>query len=159
MRSPRLSRFQLAFLAICLIGLSGSAFAQHFNQVNLVSNVPGAAAVTDPNLVNPWGISFSSTSPLWVADNGAGVSTLYNGDGTPVSLIVTIPPPSGGAGPSKPTGTVFNGGADFVVTANSLSGPARFLFVTEDGTIAGWNPTVDLLNAVIAVDNSALGAI
>ncbi len=110
----------------------------HYLQTNLVSDVAGMAATTDPNLVNPWGLARSATSPWWVADNGTGLSTLYNGNtGAPLSLVVTIPSPAGVTGPAAPTGTVFNGTAtDFLVGPNQ---PAHFLFATEEGTISGWN--------------------
>src|ERR1700737_3875306 len=78
-------------------------------QTNLVSDLPGVAQHLDPNLVNPWGISESPTSPFWVADNNAGVSTLYNTLGVPQSLVVSIPTPGDPTGASgTPTGTVFN---------------------------------------------------
>ena len=54
----------------------------------LVSDIPGLAPVTDPNLVNPWGISESATSPFWVSDNGKGVTTLYTGSGAKVVLNI-----------------------------------------------------------------------
>jgi uncharacterized protein (TIGR03118 family) len=111
--------------------LSTSALAQHYQQTNLVSDVPGLAPITDSNLVNPWGLARSATSPWWVADNGTGVSTLYRGNGTIVPLVVTIPVPPGGTPPASPTGTVFNGN-----TADFLGD--RFIFVTEEGTISGW---------------------
>jgi uncharacterized protein (TIGR03118 family) len=136
-------------------------------QTNLVSDLPGVAANLDPHLVNSWGISESSTSAFWVADNGTGVSTLYNTAGTPQMLVVNIPgpPPADPLGTDgTPTGTVFNtfGGASggFKVSANG-NGPAAaiFLFDTEDGTIAGWAPSVDGTHAIIAVNNSASGAV
>src|SRR6266568_7592645 len=78
--------------------LSGQQ-VQHYKQTNLVSDTPGVAAVTDPNLVNPWGLSRSSGSPWWVSDNGTGLSTLYNGTtGKPASLVVTIPPADSNSG-------------------------------------------------------------
>lgn len=133
-----------------------------YKRVNLVSDIDGVARFTDSNLVNPWGLGFSSTSPFWIADNNAGVSTLYNGHGQafPVGtpLVVTIPKPDKTPG-GAPTGLVFNGTGDFVVSSGSKSGPGRFLFSTEDGTILGWNPAVDPTNAVIAVDNSKTGAV
>jgi uncharacterized protein (TIGR03118 family) len=147
----------LLFL-ITSLALASIASAQKYVQTNLVSDVPGGAAVLDPNLVNAWGIDFSATSPVWVADNGTGLSTLYTGTGSIVPLVVTIPAPSGDS-PSAPTGLVFNGTGEFVVKAHDLSGSAFFIFDTEDGTISGWNPTVDLHNAIIAVNNSETGAI
>ena len=126
-------------------------------QTNLVSNIPGMAQVTDPNLRNPWGLSSSSGSPIWAADNNAGVSTLYsiaNGAATPLGLVVQIPAPGNVPG-GAPTGTVFSGSGSFVVSKDVNSGPSRFLFATEDGTIVGWNPGVDLFHGIIAVDNSA----
>src|SRR5437667_2078596 len=146
-------------LALVATGFTTLASAQKYNQTNLVSDVPGWAATQDPNLVNAWGIAFSATSPVWVADNGTGLSTLYTGTGSIVPLVVTIPPPQGAEGPSAPTGLVFNGTGEFVVKAHDLSGSAFFIFDTEDGTISGWNPTVDLHNAIIAVNNSEKGAI
>jgi uncharacterized protein (TIGR03118 family) len=119
-----------------------------FHQTNLVSDLPGMAAVTDPNLVNPWGISAGPATPMWVSDNNAGVTTLYNGTGTPLSLVVKIPQPNGVDG-GTPTGTVFNGSADFMGD--------RFLFATEDGTIVGWNPAVNLLRGTVRRDRSAVG--
>src|SRR5437016_6983895 len=102
-----------------------NAYVQH----NLVSDLPGTADVTDTNLVNPWGIAFSATSPFWISDNHSGLSTLYNGSGTVQSLVVTIPPPTGAAPPAAPTGIVFNNTTNFIVVSNA---PARFIFATED---------------------------
>ncbi len=122
-------------------GAQTAATGPGFVQTNLVSDVPGLAQVTDPNLVNAWGASYLGTSPLWVSDNGTGVSTLYSGGvhGGPqsiVPLVVSIP---GGA----PTGQVSNPTSDFVVTAkDGTSGPATFIFVGETGHISGWNPAV-----------------
>jgi uncharacterized protein (TIGR03118 family) len=111
-----------------------------YQQTSLVSDQPGVALILDPDLVNPWGISMSGSSPFWVANNVTGTSTLYSGDvnGSPftkATLVVTIP---GGA----PTGTVFNSSSDFVVRSGASSGPARFLFASQTGVISGWNPGV-----------------
>jgi uncharacterized protein (TIGR03118 family) len=129
--------------------------AGDFLQTNLVSDIPGLARVTDPNLQNPWGIAASGSGVFWISDNGSGVSTLYNGQGQPSALVVSIPPPTSlpADTPGTPTGTVFNSTPDFVVSANGNSGPAAFLFATEDGVIAGWNPQVDATHAILAVDN------
>jgi len=151
---PKLPLFATTFVTLGL-GLvpAHPAHAQHYQQTNLVSDQAGATTM-DPNLVNPWGLSRSSTSPWWVSNNGTGTSTLYNGAGTAQALIVTIPPAPGGTGPGVPTGTVFNGTTTFELTTGN---PARFLFVTEDGTIAGWNPAVDATNAVTKfVDSKAV---
>jgi len=84
---------------------------------------------------------------VWVADNGTGLSTLYDGLGAPQSLVVAIPAAPGSTDHGKPTGIVFSGSTDFVVAAGALSGPSRFIFATEDGLIAGWAPNVDLTHA------------
>ena len=124
-------------------------------QINLVSDVPNLAQITDPNLVNAWGLARSPTGPWWVADNGMGVSTVYNGTGKPFPannpLVITVPPPNNGTPPSTPTGIVFNGASDFEVTPGN---PARFIFVTEDGTISGWNSSANSTSAILKVDNS-----
>jgi uncharacterized protein (TIGR03118 family) len=126
---------------VCSIG--SFAYAQHYTQVNLVANTSGVAPVTDPNLVNPWGLSRSSSSPWWVSDNGNGLSTLYNGAGAINSLVVTIPkanPNSKTFPTGTPTGTIANGSTtDFLLAPGA---PADFLFATIDGTISGWNPTI-----------------
>src|SRR5262245_8706418 len=93
-------------------------FSAGFAQVNLASDVPGLARATDPALVNPWGIAFSPTGPFWFADNGSGVSDLLDGRGQPVPLVVTVP--SAAHSGSAPTGTVFNGGAGFVISENGV---------------------------------------
>jgi uncharacterized protein (TIGR03118 family) len=126
----------------------------------LVSDLPGVADHLDPNLSNPWGITYSPTGPFWIADNHTGVATVYDDKGRALPqgnpLVVTIPPPSGGMPPAAPTGTVFNGTADFQVGAGL---PAFFLFATEDGTISGWNPSVNATNAILKVDKSGTGAV
>ena len=145
-----------AFTILCVtatLTLATTASAQHhYQQTNLVSDVPGMAAATDPSLVNPWGLSRSAASPWWVADNGPGLSTLYNGTGVKQGLVVTIPPPMGQTDTSTPTGTVFNPSGDFQVGPAGTTLPARFLFATEDGTIAGWNPTANPTTAITKVD-------
>jgi len=128
-----------------------------FTQTNLVSDGATAAAVTDANLVNPWGLAFNPTNGnVWVADNGKGVSTIYSPAGAPNPLVVTIPGPGGGS--SAPTGTVTHRGAGFDVTAAGASAPSQFIFATEDGTVSGWNPA-DGSTAVLMVDDSTSGAV
>jgi uncharacterized protein (TIGR03118 family) len=103
-----------------------------YKKRNLVSDIDGVARITDPNLVNPWGLSFGPATPAWVADNGKDVSTLYSG-GVNKSIPVIRPLVVGVAG--GPTGTVFNGTSGF-----KLNGaPALFLFDTEGGQVLAWN--------------------
>src|SRR6185436_10789427 len=126
-------------LALGLIGslaLSSSAVAgtTGFTVTNLVSDQPGVAAATDPNLVNAWGLAAGPQTFWWSANNGSNTSTLYDGAGVPQSLIVTVK--------GAPTGTVFNGGTGFQVSDGTTTASALFLFATEAGTIRGWSPTV-----------------
>jgi uncharacterized protein (TIGR03118 family) len=147
-----------------------------FTQTNLVSDGAIPAQVVDHNLVNSWGVTFKPAGttpggPFWVANNGTGVASLYRVDPTTnvpttESLVVKIPAPASAAAGtiSAPTGIVFNpnnasGSTAFTVTAGGKSGPAAFIFVTEDGTISGWNPTVNPTNAILAVDQSAQGSV
>jgi uncharacterized protein (TIGR03118 family) len=132
----------------------------------LVSNQPGKAPVTDPNLQNAWGVAFTpAASPFWIADNNTGLSTLYDGDGTIVPLVVTIPcPPQAGQGTScpasaSPTGMVWNpttsATTGFLVPGTDL--PASFIWATEDGTISAWTGGLTPPdNAVLAVNNSTV---
>jgi uncharacterized protein (TIGR03118 family) len=138
---------------LLMICFAAGGYAQHYRQTNLVSDVPGLAQFTDPDLVNPWGLIASGTSPWWVSDNGTGLSTLYNGSGVKQSLVVTVAVPAGDTDPATPTGIVFNGSSDFKLTTASNSA-ARFIFDTEDGTISGWNPAVDPTHSIIKVNNS-----
>jgi uncharacterized protein (TIGR03118 family) len=136
----------VALAALAAIPASAAPAANRFTVTNLVSNEPGVAQDTDPNLVNPWGASELPGSPLWVSDQGTGVSTLYSGDVggsafSTVPLVVSIP---GG----NPTGQVANDNesttpSDFTVTSGSQSGPALFIFDSLAGVISAWNPGVD----------------
>ncbi|HEY6643736.1 TIGR03118 family protein [Povalibacter sp.] len=127
-----------------------------FDNHVLVSDGSVPADVTDPNLINAWGVVFNPTGVVWVNAADAGKSLLFDGTGKPQSLVVTVPGLNGEMG--HPTGIVFSGGADFVVHNTTATGPARFMFATEDGTIAGWAPNVDVNNAITVVDNTGVGA-
>lgn len=145
-------------LSLSLLLLSVNPAVAQYRRFDLVSDVSGTARHTDSHLINGWGLAFFPHSPFWVADTGTGLSTLYGPLGAKVPLVVIVPPaPSQPFGPTgSPTGLVANGSTkDFVVSENGKSGPASFIFDTEDGTISGWNPSVDLTHAVIAVDNSS----
>src|SRR6266478_668765 len=123
--------------------MGAACFGQHYTQTNLVSSESGVAPVTDPQLINPWGISRGSGSAWWVSDQRTGLSTLYDGAGVKRSLVVTIPqadPNNKNTPLGTPTGTIANSSqTDFLLAPAK---PALFLFSTIDGTIAGWNPTV-----------------
>jgi len=130
MRTMVKSLYRIVLAAGILLVVGGAErvladSADNFKQTNLVSDIPGMAKTTDADLVNPWGVSFSSTSPFWVSDNGTGLATLYNGAGDKLGLVVSIPP----AG-SAPTGQVFNSTSNF--------NGDLFIFASEDGSITGW---------------------
>lgn len=161
------TRVLLALIMILAPELARSDDEGSYRQVNLVSDLPTGARFQDPNLVNSWGLAHSATGPWMVADNGSGNATAYRGNGTAFPSagsprVIAIPPPMGGTPPAAPTGIVFNRGNGaqpnaFVITEGAQSGPSIFLFATEDGTISGWNPTVDPTNAILKVDRSMVG--
>jgi uncharacterized protein (TIGR03118 family) len=170
----------LPALAFSLCLLPSLSQAQHYKETKLVSDSMGTAAVFDPNLKNPWGLTRSpSGSPWWIGNNNSGTSSLYNGTGNPINIFtesggatgnfVIVPPPGFAPGTqSTPTGVVFNGSpTDFILDKGSPAGlPAVFIFATEDGTISGWNPGANLAmgasppstHAVLEVDHSAKGS-
>ena len=123
----------ILLLAIFPLELFGSQ--EGYLQHNLVADLPGVADFTDTNLVNPWGIAFSATSPLDLSQPFRPVHALQR-LGAPQSLVVNIPPSTNGVPPAAPTGIIFNGSTGFAVAPGA---PARFIFSTEDGTIVGWN--------------------
>lgn len=142
----------LAGVAVTLFSRTAQA-GPVFLQTNLVSNGAVTAANVDPNLVNPWGIAFSATSPFWVSDQGSGVATLYNGAGVPNALVVSVPPTTGI--PFGPTGQVFNSdptAGQFAVTPGGSS--AHFIFDTLSGTIDAWNA-----GATATVESTTAGAV
>lgn len=130
--------------------------ATSYAATNVVSDA-GATPYVDANLINAWGIAFNPQGFVWIANHGTSTSTLYDGNGVPQSLVVSIPP--GRAGNAEPTGVVFNGSADFMVSQGGVSGPSVFIFVGEAGTVAGWSPGVNRNSAVTVLDNGAAGAV
>ena len=115
---------------------AGTASAAVFSQTNLVSDVPGFAAITDPKLKNPWGLSFSPTSPFWISDQGTNTSTLYSVTGAGISkAALEVAIPTTPSGPQGPTGQVNNNTSSFLVN----TAPASFIFANLNGTISAWN--------------------
>ena len=145
-----------AVLAFSTLGL-----AQAYKQTNLDSDIQGLAqnppnGQPDTQLVNPWGLIASPTSPWWISDNNAGVSTLDDGQGVKQGLVVNIPSPVNGTA-GTPTGVVYTGASGFMFQAKGTTASSSFTFVTEDGTIVAWGPGIspDLPNdAFVVVDNS-----
>jgi uncharacterized protein (TIGR03118 family) len=155
----RLSTAAFLAAAISILAAQVSASASPpggntFVQTNLISNrTDQGAQIVDANLLNPWGLAFGPTTPLWVADNNAGVATVYGV--TPGGLKVTKLPltvtlkgarKATGDGPS-PTGQVFNPTRGFVVHSRHGSGPALFIFDSESGRISAWSPKADPISA------------
>jgi len=153
---PHLARACAPLAFSLLLATMPAAADSLFQQRNLVSDGGVPAAHTDHNLVNGWGVAFNPFGFVWVADADGMVSTLYDGDGNVQPLVVQIPSPTMSMG-GHPTGIVFNGSTGFVVNHAGLSGPARFLFATEQGVIAAWAPNVDATHAIRVINRSAMG--
>jgi uncharacterized protein (TIGR03118 family) len=145
----------LALVAVALAAcVSGAQASSRFVLQPLVTTQGSAAAVHDPQLVNAWGLAATATGPWWVANEGRSSSTIYAANGAKQTLTVDVP---GG-----PTGVVYNGGGGFVVGHGTQTGPARFLYACEDGTIRAWSPNVPhgwSKQAVVAVDAGGSGAV
>jgi uncharacterized protein (TIGR03118 family) len=140
MKNPALLAFP-ALLLTC--GLTPAISRAAFVQTDLVSDVSGLAPQMDADLKNPWGMSFGSTTPFWVSNQGSNTSTLYNPLAVPIKVPLTVSTPTGGASPpTGPTGQVFNSTAsDFMIPAPAgTTVQAIFMFATLQGTIEGWNP-------------------
>jgi uncharacterized protein (TIGR03118 family) len=141
-RRPRVLTVGLLILgaALAIVSPLVAAKPTTFTVKPLVSDQPGVAPNTDPNLVNAWGLTSSATSPWWVSDNGTDKSTLYRGsDGLPQALVVDVH--------NAPTGTVFNSTPGFALPTGGI---ARFLFDTEEGKVLGWNPAQGTSSVVVA---------
>jgi uncharacterized protein (TIGR03118 family) len=128
---------RIALGAAGLLATSLGAEAQHYKVSNYVSDLPGQGQRLDVNLVNPWGLARSENGPWFVANNGSATSTSYDINGVLRAPVVTIPGAQGSKG--TPTGVVYNGTKDFEIAPGK---PARYIFVSEDGTISGWNPDI-----------------
>ena len=148
-RKSHLIGFGLAALVIVQV-VSVRAGPRGYEQVNLVSDLPGIAQLQDTNLVNAWGISFSATSPFWVSDNGTGLATLYavTNDASGSAFVSKLGLQVGIPGEGNPTGQVFN-------NAGGFNGDA-FLFVSEDGTISGWRNALGTNAEVLTVRTGAV---
>jgi uncharacterized protein (TIGR03118 family) len=127
---------------------AGTLHAQvaDFVQVNLVSDIPGLATITEPKLVNPWGVSHSTTSPFWTSNQGTQTTTLFAvTDRTTVSKVTAVNPPTGNiaippAATGGPTGTVSNvNTSSFPVNNGGNGSSADFIFANLNGTISAWN--------------------
>jgi len=144
-RSRRQSATVAAALSLAALGWSPLVSAQ-YAQTNLVSSVPGLATITDPRLINPWGLSRTATSPFWASDQGTNSSTLYAVTGaTNVTQVIAVNAngfvgiPTTATGPQGPTGQVSNTNtASFQLTPGVASTSARFIFANLNGTISGW---------------------
>jgi uncharacterized protein (TIGR03118 family) len=129
-----------------------------FDWENLESDIAGVAELKDANVVNPWGIAVSPFGTIWVADNGAGVATVYSQSGRPFPnpanpLVVAIPPSALNPGGANPTGIVSNPTQFFKVSNGANLLPAQFIFVSEDGMISGWNQQLGSTQAFPIIDN------
>jgi uncharacterized protein (TIGR03118 family) len=130
-----------------------------YQQLNLVGYLPGLGNFTDPNL-NGWGMVSMPDGSFAVANTfSTGLAKFYDRSGHVLPQTISVPAsasqPFGPVG--HPAGVVYNPTADFVISANGKSAPARLIFDTIDGTISGWNPEVDPTHAILLVDNFAAG--
>jgi uncharacterized protein (TIGR03118 family) len=138
---------------VLIVGLGEITASAQYAVTNLVASQAGKAKFQDADLINAWGIAYAPGGALGVANAGSGLATFYSAQGVKQSVVITVP-----AASSKhhgtPTGIVYNGTTDFQITEGGKSGPAKFIFDTIDGTISGWNASVNSKNAIVVVNNS-----
>jgi uncharacterized protein (TIGR03118 family) len=158
---PRRRRFLVAAFAapafVATIALSKTE--QCTVELDLVADADGAAAHTDANLVNAWGVAFVPGGFAWVANNHSSTSTAYDGAGVALPTVVTIPGATGSGNPGAPTGVVYNATPDFVEGDGATAAPATLIFAGEDGVISAWKGALDGTTARLVADSSAGGAI
>ncbi len=133
----------------------GAQQATTYQQTNIISNGAVPALVTDPNFVDPWGISIGPE--FWINANVTGFDYVTDASGN-IQFKATIPPASG-TGTGSPTGTVFVSGVPAGSFMLSNGQPAQFLFCSLDGTISGWNTSSTGNVAEIKVNRSANKAV
>src|SRR5580704_12554921 len=145
-KSARLKR-SLVTTAIAVGTLYAGAWRAEadFIQTDLVSDIPGLAALTEPELHNPWGMSHNATSPIWTSNQATQTATLF---AVTPDLNVTKASPAGTngniaippAGISGPTGQVANTNTSSFAVGNGGNGAsANFIFANLNGTISAWN--------------------
>jgi uncharacterized protein (TIGR03118 family) len=148
----RSSPFQALILTSVAVGAlcagSGTAQAQ-YKQTNLVSDMPGLAAITDPDLKNPWGVSFANGSPIWVSNQGTSTIALFpvTGSAGVAATPFTVNIPTTASGPQGPTGQVANTSMGFDVGNGGTGAPAKFIFANLNGSISAWNGNPTLSQA------------
>lgn len=171
MRRTFLADFLRCWLGVLSLGALGGC--EHdkryvdvvFERVDLATDQEGLSAVADSQLVDPVGLQLSPNGSFWVANGATGTVTVYGFDGTPLPVpeprVVTLPAPATSAPGSVPraTGAAYYGGYGLQIASGTARDSARFLFATREGTILGYNPAIDPDNAIIAIDNSATGAV
>src|SRR5205085_7350249 len=163
MKTTLRSSIAASLVAASMFTIAATARAS-FDWENLEGDIPGVAEITDPNVINPWGLALSPSGTIFVADNGAGVATVYFQDGTPAPgfnnrLVISIPPSSNNSGTANPTGVTANPSSGFKITNGTNTLPAKMIFVSEDGTISGWNPSLSNTQAFKALENGPADAV
>jgi uncharacterized protein (TIGR03118 family) len=140
-------------------GFGGQGGGQYVANALVTTSGTGAyLSHADPDLVNGWGLVFNPTGFSWVADEGTGKSTLYDGNGVKQAApIVTMQP--GLLGAANPTGIVYNGSSGFGISSGGLSGTPLFIFATLQGQIESWSPAVNATQAFTVVDNGGVGSV
>jgi uncharacterized protein (TIGR03118 family) len=162
----RAFRLQSATVIAATLVAATALAAQNegFRVSNLISDVPGLAPRTSGRVINPWGLAEDQDNDVfYVAENGTGLITAHAGANGAILRSITVPAPASSTNLSTPTGLVFNRGSGFVISNTSTNKPKHgrsvLLFVTEDGTIGGWNSSVVSTSAVIVIDNSGAEAV
>jgi uncharacterized protein (TIGR03118 family) len=164
---PRTNLLTAFLLAIAIVLPAAAQTAGTYVVTNLVSDGSVPATITDPNFINPWGVT---NSTFWVNTQATGLDYVIAPTNFPpftppaapaIAFKISIPAATGGTtATGQPSGAASTGAATGFLLPAPNSTKATFLFASLDGIITGWNSKLGTAGAVaqVVINNNAASA-